>query len=71
MSDWEERALAADEEQAERARETDPQKQAAMIPPLISLVKYDSPVLVSTTKDKGKEKENTKEDNDGKDEEKR
>ena len=27
-----------------------------MIPPLISLVKYDSPVLVSTTKDKGKEK---------------
>ena len=27
-----------------------------MIPPLISLVKYDSPVLVSTTKDKGKDK---------------
>ncbi len=27
-----------------------------MIPPLVSLVKYDSPVLVSTTKDKGKEK---------------
>ena len=33
-----------------------PKEKKKMIPPLISLVKYDSPVLVSTTKDKSKEK---------------
>jgi dynein light intermediate chain len=31
-----------------------------MIPPLSSLVKYDNPVLVSTSKDKGKGKTLTK-----------
>ena len=57
-------ARSQTERERERERETASAKtdRGKMIPPLISLVKYDSPVLVSTTKDKGKEKAGRKKD---------